>query len=70
MPGQVDPGLEPVELKLASIGARPQPMLNVRDAIHRERVQVYALPGHSKPLLSLGMFLVNRTNAQLPTLEF
>jgi hypothetical protein len=34
VPGLLDPGVELVEIELAGVGTAPQPMLNVRDAIH------------------------------------
>ena len=47
--GQLEPGFQPVELELASVGAAPQPVLNVRDTIHRECVQPQTPLRHLQP---------------------
>ena len=46
--GKLDPGLDPVELALARVLPHPEAVLDVGDAVHRERVEVDAL-AHRRP---------------------
>ena len=46
--GKLDPGLDPVELALARVVPHPETVLDVGDAVHRERIEVDALP-HRRP---------------------
>ena len=47
-PGELDPGLDPVELALARVVPHPEAVLDVGDAVHRERVEVDAF-AHRRP---------------------